>query len=37
MSEKKDRIPELFGSMVFADVPLTVWFGQLVGEGLLQY
>jgi predicted molibdopterin-dependent oxidoreductase YjgC len=27
----------LFGSMVFADVPLVTWFGQLVSEGLLKY
>lgn len=27
----------LFGDMVFADVPLVTWFGQLVSEGLLQY
>ncbi|MBR0026166.1 MAG: FAD-dependent oxidoreductase [Clostridia bacterium] len=32
----KEKAP-MFGSMVFADVPLTVWFGQLIGEGLLQY
>ena len=32
----KEKAP-MFGSMVFADVPLTVWFGQLIGEGLLKY
>lgn len=28
---------KLFGQMVFADMPLVTWFGQLVQEGLLQY
>jgi len=27
----------MFSEMVFADVPLVVWFDQLIKEGLLQY
>jgi len=30
-----DKAPA-FGEMCFADVPLTVWFGQLIGDGVLN-
>jgi len=35
LSAAAEKAPA-FGEMCFADVPLTVWFGQLIGDGVLN-